>query len=99
MWAGPGGRSAPGATWLMQAKSRRCARSPESFSATKTALSPTLATRSNTSRLEGINNKIKAIKRQAYGFRDDRYFIPEKAEISFPRRFAPTVTMNPKSNE
>ncbi len=27
-----------------------------------------------TSRLEGINNKIKVIKRKAYGFHDDRYF-------------------------
>jgi transposase len=25
-------------------------------------------------KLEGVNNKIKVIKRQAYGFRDDRYF-------------------------
>lgn len=28
-----------------------------------------------TSRLEGINNKIKVIKRKAYGFHDDDYFI------------------------
>ena len=28
-----------------------------------------------TSMLEGINNKIKVIKRKAYGFHDDRYFI------------------------
>ena len=28
-----------------------------------------------TSRLEGINNKIKVIKRKAYGFQDDHYFI------------------------
>jgi len=28
-----------------------------------------------TSRLEGINNKIKVIKRKAYGFHDERYFI------------------------
>ena len=27
------------------------------------------------SKLEGINGKIKLIKRQAYGFHDDRYFI------------------------
>jgi len=27
------------------------------------------------SKLEGINNKIKLIKRQAYGFRDERYFM------------------------
>lgn len=29
----------------------------------------------HTGRLEGINNKTKVIKRQAYGFRDDAYFI------------------------
>jgi transposase len=29
----------------------------------------------NTSLLEGINNKIKVIKRMAYGFRDDEYFF------------------------
>lgn len=29
----------------------------------------------NTSLLEGINNKIKVIKRTAYGFRDDEYFF------------------------
>lgn len=29
----------------------------------------------NTSVLEGINNKIKVIKRMAYGFRDDEYFF------------------------
>ena len=28
----------------------------------------------STGRLEGTNNKIKVIKRQAYGFHDDRYF-------------------------
>jgi len=28
-----------------------------------------------TSRLEGINNKIKVIKRKAYGFHDDYYFV------------------------
>jgi len=28
-----------------------------------------------TSKLEGINNKIKVLKRKAYGFHDDRYFI------------------------
>ena len=28
-----------------------------------------------TSRIEGINNKIKVIKRMAYGFRDDEYFF------------------------
>jgi transposase len=32
----------------------------------------------HTSLLEGINNKIKVIKRMAYGFRDDDYFFLKK---------------------
>ena len=28
----------------------------------------------HTSKLEGINNKIKVIRRQAYGYHDERYF-------------------------
>ena len=37
----------------------------------------------HTGRLEGINNKIKVIKRMAYGFRDDDYFIL-KVKGAFP---------------
>lgn len=37
----------------------------------------------NTSVLEGINNKIKVIKRTAYGFRDDDYFFL-KIRAAFP---------------
>ncbi len=37
----------------------------------------------HTSRLEGINNKIKVIKRMAYGFRDDEYFFL-KIRAAFP---------------
>ncbi|MGH9961323.1 MAG: transposase, partial [Pyrinomonadaceae bacterium] len=29
----------------------------------------------NTGMLEGMNNKIKVLKRMAYGFRDDAYFF------------------------
>ena len=29
----------------------------------------------STAKVEGINNKIKVMKRTAYGFRDERYFI------------------------
>lgn len=32
--------------------------------------------------LEGINNKIKAIKRMAYGYRDSTYFVL-KSEATF----------------
>jgi transposase len=37
----------------------------------------------STSLLEGINNKIKVIKRMAYGFRDDEYFFL-KIRAAFP---------------
>lgn len=37
----------------------------------------------HTSLLEGINNKIKVIKRMAYGFRDDEYFFL-KLRAAFP---------------
>jgi transposase len=37
----------------------------------------------HTSLLEGINNKIKVIKRMAYGFRDDAYFFL-KIKAAFP---------------
>jgi transposase len=37
----------------------------------------------NTSLLEGVNNKIKVIKRMAYGFRDDAYFFL-KIRAAFP---------------
>lgn len=37
----------------------------------------------NTSVLEGINNKVKVIKRMAYGFRDDDYFAL-KIRSAFP---------------
>jgi transposase len=36
-----------------------------------------------TNLIEGINNKIKVIKRMAYGFRDDRYFFL-KIRAAFP---------------
>jgi transposase len=44
----------------------------------------------NTGRLEGINNKIKVIKRQAYGFRDDAYFIL-KIKGAFPGTLQPNL--------
>ena len=37
----------------------------------------------NTALVEGINNKIKVIKRMAYGFRDDAYFFL-KIRAAFP---------------
>jgi transposase len=42
----------------------------------------------HTGRLEGINNKIKVIKRMAYGFRDDAYFML-KIKGAFPGELHP----------
>lgn len=44
-----------------------------------------------TGRLEGINNKIKVIKRQAYGFRDDAYFI-----LKIKGAFPGALQLNPR---
>ncbi|HEU0076937.1 MAG TPA: ISL3 family transposase [Longimicrobiaceae bacterium] len=45
----------------------------------------------HTGRLEGINNKIKVLKRQAYGFRDDAYFI-----LKIKGAFPGTLQLNPR---
>ncbi len=45
----------------------------------------------HTGRLEGINNKIKVIKRQAYGFRDDAYFI-----LKIKDAFRGELQLNPR---
>jgi transposase len=45
----------------------------------------------HTGRLEGINNKIKVIKRQAYGFRDDAYFI-----LKIKNAFRGELQLNPR---
>ncbi|MGU5660966.1 transposase, partial [Aeromonas sanarellii] len=37
----------------------------------------------HTSLLEGVNNRIKVIKRMAYGFRDSEYFFL-KIKAAFP---------------
>ncbi|MDP2447075.1 transposase, partial [Pseudomonas sp.] len=39
--------------------------------------------RMHTSLLEGVNNRIKVIKRMAYGFRDSDYFFL-KIKAAFP---------------
>ena len=36
----------------------------------------------STGKLEGINNKIKTVRRQAYGFHDDEYFFLKLFDIS-----------------
>lgn len=42
----------------------------------------------HTGTLEGVHNRIKVIKRQAYGFRDTHYFVL-KAKAAFPGRLQP----------
>jgi hypothetical protein len=42
-------------------------------------------------RLEGINNKIKVIKRQAYGFRNDACFI-----LKIKGAFQGKLQLNPR---
>lgn len=42
----------------------------------------------HTGRLEGMHNRIKVIKRQAYGFRDDAYFML-KVKAAFPGHLQP----------
>ncbi|MDX1749952.1 MAG: transposase, partial [Methylophaga sp.] len=41
--------------------------------------------RMNTSVLEGMNNKIKVLKRMAYGYRDKDYFFL-KIKAAFPAK-------------
>lgn len=48
----------------------------------------------HTSRLEGVNNKIKVIKRTAYGFHDDRYFslkVIQAFDPQYRRSRSPTA--------
>jgi transposase len=45
----------------------------------------------HTSKLEGVNNKIKAIRRRAYGFHDPDYFAL-KVKQAFPARKSTTET-------
>jgi len=42
----------------------------------------------HTSKLEGVNNKIKLIKRKAYGYHDNRYFILKVLQ-AFPGKIRP----------
>ncbi|WP_390604280.1 transposase [Acidaminococcus intestini] len=48
----------------------------------------------NTGRLEGYNNKIKGTKRNAYGYKNDRYFF------TLIRHLSPTYDLaSPKMRE
>ncbi|MEG1717009.1 MAG: transposase [Lachnospiraceae bacterium] len=45
-------------------------------------------------KIEGINNKIKTLRRQAYGYRDDEYFFLKLFDIS-----RTTYVRNPQSHK
>ncbi|WP_028905333.1 ISL3 family transposase, partial [Prevotella intermedia] len=45
-----------------------------SLMARRTGISAWYDYQISNARVEGINNKIKMIKRKAYGFRDEKYF-------------------------
>jgi transposase len=48
------------------------------------AIAADLDSPSPTSKLEGINNKIKVIKRDAYGYLDERYFTLKVKQAFHP---------------
>jgi transposase len=64
-------------TWAQEAKAigiKHFENLAESFLRHKAGLISYFAHRISTGPLEGLNNKIKVLKRQAYGFRDKEYF-------------------------
>lgn len=50
--------------------------------------------RISSGKIEGINNKIKTIRQQAYGYRDDGYFFLKRIDAS-----RNPITRNPKSHK
>jgi len=64
-------------TWAQEAKAiaiKHFENLADSFLRHKAGLLAYFAHRISTGPLEGLNNKIKVLKRQAYGFRDQEYF-------------------------
>ena len=63
--------------WVEQArqsKVSRLGRMAATLMARRTGILAWYDCRFSTAKVEGINNKIKVLKRNAYGFRDDKYF-------------------------
>lgn len=63
--------------WVKQAKDSRLPRLIKMANTVAAHRSGILAwyyCRISTGKIEGINNKIKVMKRKAYGLRDDKYF-------------------------
>ena len=64
-------------SWVEQArlsKVPRLVRMAATLMARRTGILTWYDCRFSTAKVEGINNKIKVLKRSAYGFRDDKYF-------------------------
>ena len=57
-----------------QSKVHRLGRMAATLMARRTGILAWYDCRFSTAKVEGINNKIKVLKRNAYGFRDDKYF-------------------------
>ena len=72
----------PGCDMLARATSRRCNASLATCANTREASLPVL-TSTCIPASEGVNNRIKVIKRMAYGFRDSEYFFL-KIKAAFP---------------
>ena len=63
--------------WVEQARQSkvpRLARMAATLMAHRTGILAWYDCHFSTAKVEGINNKIKVLKRNAYGFRDDDYF-------------------------
>jgi transposase len=88
LWRQPTVKAARAAwrDWIDKARSsgiKPLIRFAEKLADYRTGIVASARWRLNTSVLEGINNKIKVIKRIAYGFRDDAYFFL-KIRAAFP---------------
>lgn len=59
---------------VMDSKIPRLIKTANTIMAHRTGILAWYDCRISTAKVEGINNKIKVMKRQAYGFRDDDYF-------------------------
>lgn len=63
--------------WVKQAKDSKLPRlikMANTIAAHRTGILAWYDCRISTGKVEGINNKIKVMKRNAYGFRDEKYF-------------------------
>jgi hypothetical protein len=88
VWFAPSVREAgaagePGCGTPGTAASRRYSASPRNLRKYARGILASANFHMHTSVLEGVNNRIKVIKRMAYGFRDSEYFFL-KIKAAFP---------------